>query len=319
VGIDIIGDIHGQCDKLEALLRALGYRRRAGAWRHAERRAVFVGDFIDRGPAQRRSVDTARRMVDAGSALAVLGNHEFNAIAWHTPDEARPGEYLRPHFSSKWGERNRRQHAAFLAEVEHEPALHTEIIDWFLTLPLWLELPGVRVVHACWHPFYIEWLTPLLHQGRYLTRDLMVPATAEPDEKEKDDGTPSIFKAVECLTKGIEIPLPAGHSFLDKDGIERTRVRVRWWDEAAATYRSAAMWPDADRDVLPELPIPVHARVVNEDEPILFGHYWLRGTPALLSTQRTCVDYSAGAGGPLVAYRFDGEPSLVPEHLVWVD
>jgi hypothetical protein len=30
------------------------------------------------------------------------------------------------------------------------------------------------------------------------------------------------------------------------------------------------------------------------------------------------VDYSAGNGGPLVAYRFDSEPELVPEHLVWV-
>ena len=53
---DIIGDIHGQADKLEALLRTLGYRDTAGAWRHPERQAIFVGDFIDRGPAQVRSV-----------------------------------------------------------------------------------------------------------------------------------------------------------------------------------------------------------------------------------------------------------------------
>ena len=42
---DIIGDIHGQADKLEALLRTLGYRDTAGAWRHPERQAIFVGDF----------------------------------------------------------------------------------------------------------------------------------------------------------------------------------------------------------------------------------------------------------------------------------
>jgi hypothetical protein len=46
---DIIGDIYGQADKLEALLRALGYRDTAGAWRHPDRQAIFVGDFIDRG------------------------------------------------------------------------------------------------------------------------------------------------------------------------------------------------------------------------------------------------------------------------------
>ena len=48
---DIIGDIHGQEDKLEALLlRTLGYRDTAGAWRHPTRQELFVGDFIDRGP-----------------------------------------------------------------------------------------------------------------------------------------------------------------------------------------------------------------------------------------------------------------------------
>jgi hypothetical protein len=89
---DIIGDVHGHADKLEALLRLMGYRETAGAWRHPERMAIFVGDFIDRGPAQVRSVDIARRMVDAGAALAVMGNHELNAIAWHTADPNNPGE-----------------------------------------------------------------------------------------------------------------------------------------------------------------------------------------------------------------------------------
>ena len=94
---DIIGDIHGHADKLEALLRRLGYRNTAGAWRQVERQAIFVGDFIDRGPAQLRSVDIVRRMVDAGAALAVMGNHELNAIAWHTPDPRNPDDYLRSH------------------------------------------------------------------------------------------------------------------------------------------------------------------------------------------------------------------------------
>ena len=38
------------------------------------------------------------------------------------------------------------------------PALHTEVIDWFLTLPLWLDLPELRVVHACWHDPFLAWL-----------------------------------------------------------------------------------------------------------------------------------------------------------------
>jgi hypothetical protein len=155
---------------------------------------------------QVRSVNIARRMVDAGAALAVMGNHELNAIAWHTPDPNDPGEYLRPRNSPKWGGKNRQQHAAFLAEVEHDPALHAELIDWFLTLPLWIDLPTFRVVHACPHARFLEWLKPRLHRERHLTRELMVAATDEPaDEAEKDNSTPGIFKAVEALTKGIEV------------------------------------------------------------------------------------------------------------------
>jgi len=73
-----------------------------------------------------------------------MGNHEFNAAAWWLPDPARPGESLRPRLG-KLGEKNRAQHAAFLREVEDKPALHKELIDWFLTLPLWVDLPELRV------------------------------------------------------------------------------------------------------------------------------------------------------------------------------
>jgi len=263
-------------------------------------------------------VNIARRMIDAGTALAVMGNHELNAIAWHTPDPDDPTDFLRPHFHPDWGPKNRTQHAAFLAEVEDRPALHAEIIDWFVTLPLWLELSDLLVVHACWHSQFLPWLAPKLHEERYLTRALMVAATDE-DEAEKDTATPSIFKAVECLTKGIEIPLPAGHHFFDKDGIKRNRVRVRWWDEQATTYRSAAMLSPTECAALPDLPIPAHARVARTDRPVFFGHYWLTGVPTLQTARHACVDYSAGKGGPLVAYRFDGQPDLSPEGLVWVD
>ncbi len=263
-------------------------------------------------------MNIARRMVDAGTALAVMGNHELNAIAWHTPDIEDSTDFLRTHFHPDWGPKNRAQHAAFLAEVEDKPALHAEIIDWFLTLPLWLDLPALQVVHACWHPDFLKWLAPKLHEKRFLTRELMVAATDE-DEAEKDTATPSIFKAVECLTKGIEIPLPGGHHFQDKDGHTRRRVRVRWWDEKATTYRSAAMLSPTECAALPDLPIPAHARIARPAKPVFFGHYWLTGAPALQTARHVCVDYSAGLGGSLVAYRFDGQPNLAPEGLVWVD
>ena len=94
---DIIGDLHGHADALEALLRKMDYAPANGAWRHSERTAVFVGDFIDRGPQQRRTVELVRAMVESGAALAVMGNHELNAIAWHTPHPDGSGDFLRPH------------------------------------------------------------------------------------------------------------------------------------------------------------------------------------------------------------------------------
>jgi hypothetical protein len=85
-GVDIIGDIHGHADALERLLDALGYVLRAGVHHHPTHTVVFVGDFVDRGRRQRAVLCIARAMIDRGSARAVMGNHELNAIAWATPD-----------------------------------------------------------------------------------------------------------------------------------------------------------------------------------------------------------------------------------------
>ncbi|QEI08913.1 metallophosphoesterase [Pigmentiphaga aceris] len=300
-GVDIIGDIHGQADKLIALLEKLGYRDVLGAYRHPDRTAIFVGDLVDRGPRQVDTVMLVRRMVDAGSARIIMGNHEYNAIAWHTPDPERAGEYLRPR-SGAVGVKNRHQHAAFLAEVEHRPALHQELIDWFMTIPLWLEAPGFRVVHACWHDGYMNEIRPLLTADLQLTPELVVAASRKGS---------AAYRAVEGVTKGLELALPDGHFFHDKDGVARYEVRTRWWDESALTYRALAMMPETERLALPELAVAVGDlhRYAGE-KPVFFGHYWMTGTPALQTPMAACVDYSAGKGGDLVAYRWDGEAVL---------
>src|SRR6185503_14483627 len=86
--------------------------------------------------------------IEAGTARAVMGNHEFNAIAYHTSDPAASGRYLREH-----SPKNIHQHHETLEQVPaHEL---TEWIEWFRTLPLTIDLPGLRVVHACWDPLGI--------------------------------------------------------------------------------------------------------------------------------------------------------------------
>jgi Calcineurin-like phosphoesterase len=302
---DIIGDIHGHADKLEALLKTMGYRHRLGAWRHPDSTAIFVGDFIDRGPGQLRTVRIVRKMTDAGTALAVMGNHEFNAIAWHSPDPENDGKHLRSR-----NEKHRSQHVRFLEEVEDNPDEHAELIDWFLTLPLWIELPGLRVIHACWHLEYMTKLAPRLLAGNRIDRALVTAASRR--------GSPE-HDAIETLIKGMEIPLPRGHAFVDKDGHPRHAVRTRWWDTTATTFRKAAIVGEADQESLPDTPIPKSALLGYDGvAPVFFGHYWWSGTPAQLIPRVACVDFSAGRGGPLVAYRWNGEAELSSENFVAV-
>jgi protein phosphatase len=82
---DIIGDVHGCLDELERLLDQLGYTKReteAGLVRtHPEgRRAVFVGDLVDRGPDSPGVLKLVMAMVAAGSAFAVPGNHDIKLV-----------------------------------------------------------------------------------------------------------------------------------------------------------------------------------------------------------------------------------------------
>ena len=81
---DIIGDIHGHAKELEILLVKLGYKRNAGIYSHPEeRKCIFLGDYIDRGPNIRETLHIVKDMCEAGSAFAIMGNHEFNFLAYH--------------------------------------------------------------------------------------------------------------------------------------------------------------------------------------------------------------------------------------------
>ena len=222
-GYDVIGDVHGQADKLTGLLDALDYEERDGVWRHPDRTAVFVGDLIDRGPQQLETIGIVRPMVRARSARIVLGNHEFNAIAYATPDPGKSGEYLRTRY-----DHHRQQHQAFLDAVGEDSPQHLDVIEWFKTLPVRLDLGGLRVVHACWDESSFE----------VMAHDTL---TGELIEASSRKGTPT-YAAVEIVLKGPEIEL-GETGYFDQDGDWRTRARFRWWDPEATTLRAAAELP----------------------------------------------------------------------------
>jgi hypothetical protein len=54
---DLIGDIHGQAPELVRLLEKLSYLNVNGVWQHAERKVIFLGDFIDRGDHQQEVIN----------------------------------------------------------------------------------------------------------------------------------------------------------------------------------------------------------------------------------------------------------------------
>lgn len=77
---DIIGDIHGCCDELELLLEKLGYQKGEHYYHPEGRKAVFLGDLVDRGARILDTVNLVRNMVNSGTALCVPGNHEHKLL-----------------------------------------------------------------------------------------------------------------------------------------------------------------------------------------------------------------------------------------------
>jgi hypothetical protein len=297
-GYDVIGDVHGHAKKLENLLRRMEYSDTSGVWRHADRTAIFVGDLIDRGPQQIATVAIARRMIEAGSAQAVMGNHEFNAIAWRHGLRQKTPERIK-------------QHEKFLNQVGEGSPAHHEMIEWFETLPMWLELDGLRVVHACWHDQSQTALGGLSMLTPEAIRSGATKGTAE-------------YEAIEILLKGPEIPVPPLYFYKDKNEQIREDARYRWWSAGPTTFRNRAELPSDSRTASDqphpgfpdtEIPPPLPVDVYN-GPPVIYGHYWQTGTPALTSTNTACVDYSAGKDGPLVAYQWSGESTLSNENFI---
>jgi hypothetical protein len=168
-------------------------------------------------------------MCEAGAASAVMGNHEFNAIGW--ADQNEDGGFLRSH-----SEKNARQHAKFLHQIEEASADHKDAVRWFRSLPIWLDFPCLRAVHACWHEPSCQALMPFLDEAGRLTEE------------------------------GIQESYRHG-----SDAHSAIEVRLRWWDHGATTFRKAALGMDGREDEIPDtkLPIPISRRHAGFLRPLL--------------------------------------------------
>lgn len=141
---DIIGDVHGCAGELESLLARLGYDVRwTGSPQAAQvtvtppkgRRAVFVGDLVDRGPRAPDALRIVMSMVESGTAYAVPGNHDVKFQRWLDGKDVKPSHGL----------------DRTIAQLKTEPkAFRTTVRQFIKSLPIYLWLDGghLAVAHA---------------------------------------------------------------------------------------------------------------------------------------------------------------------------
>jgi hypothetical protein len=281
--MDIIGDIHGHADELVSLLEKMGYNNSSGFYQYPDnaRRAVFVGDLIDRGPKIRETLMIVKSMVDNGTAYCIRGNHEDNAIKFWTFITTKG--YARQHSI-----KNIIQHYATIKAFQNRDDEWAMYLNWFKSLPYYLDFKDFRVVHASWHE-------ALKNPGFDVNQDQQI---------------------MNIMMHGEEVKLPEGTSFKDKDGNVRRAGRSQWWlNPKGLTYREYLETYAAD---IPGLDVLIPQNVLDQlgsgynvdEKPVFFGHYWLRGEPKIQTHNVCCLDYSVAKGGSLVAYRFDGEQRL---------
>jgi hypothetical protein len=302
---DIIGDLHGYADQLKKLLQKMGYSSLNGTYSHPERKAVFVGDFINRGPKIQETVVLVRKMVESGSAYAILGNHELYAILYYLKDTE--GKYLKKRIQKYQLQINQT-----LADFASNKADLKSHLKWFRTLPLYLDFGDIRIVHACWDEQNISLLKATLTEpkiSKTLLREIAL------NESRFAQG---FWETV----KGIDFQIPRNLLVFDDDGRPHRTFRMKWWaNPEGKTFKDVSL---ESRFELPAYTIPpeiVKSRSnYPENDPIVFfGHYSLVDRSGILQSNMCCVDAGVSRSGKLLAYRWEGEQILDESHVVTVN
>ncbi|MDK9790673.1 metallophosphoesterase [Vibrio sp. D431a] len=258
--IDVVQDIHARATDLEKTLRSLGYTKKGDCWSSRRRKMLFLGDYIDGGSENRETINIIREMVENNAAFAICGNHELNAIAFATVNP-ETGDYYRKHTAS-----NLKQHNKFLEEFPFGSDEHREVIQWFKSLPLFVEFEHFYAVHACWCNDSID-----LVKAKLPCNDLS-------DESRLDEalteGT-ELYRAIDKILKGVEVELPDGVTYKDGYGKTRSKARLKWWEVpfAESLVDCVASIPLEAKQQLKGLPKPSSFYFPQPIKPVFCGHY----------------------------------------------
>jgi hypothetical protein len=252
--LDIVGDVHGEIDALESLLAKLG--------NDPDRTLVFVGDLVDRGPDSPAVLRRVRDLCDDGRAVCIAGNHELNALR-DDPEKRRPGE-------GWWYGRD--EHGARRVDAGEK---EREFLPFLDGLPLALERPGLRVVHACWH----ESIESLRDEPSVLQSFRDHEAKLAPELEDLKQRAWRAFEAAgytarDLYRKGPRLDLIPDLALLDErkqmgnpvkiatSGMERRVTRP---------FRASGKWRMVER-------VPWWGEFAGEP-PVVVGHYWRRQDP----------------------------------------
>ena len=288
----VIPDIHADLERLNwSIKKAQGSK------------IIFLGDLIDAGklvikPDDLGVLQKVSQLIYDGQASCILGNHELNAILFHRRSSAS-NEHLRSH-----KEQNSKQHKSFIEAFGVESSDALSWTAWMLkTLPLWLELDGLRIAHACWSEKAINIVKKRRPSGHLQLEDLEEIAAK----------TTEFALAVETITSGPEARLPVGYSFTDNGGNTRDHVRLSWWNAENTTWTKAALSvPDLSQLPTDGLPPELMSEIYSMDAiPVLVGHYKMKGMPTLQSANATSLDYPMNK----CVYHWSGESTLQSQNL----
>ncbi len=300
---DIIGDVHGYAPLLKKILLKMGYKKINGAYSHPGRKAIFAGDFLNRGPNIRKTVRMIRSMVENGNALAILGNHEINTLIADIKDKkGRP--LINPPLKN------------FIAVLKTLDAFSHDQEEWeghrkwMRQLPLYLELDGIRVVHACWANPAIDFLKRNIPPGK-IKKKVFEQIYNEPASE--------LAQNIWLITKGVQLKMPADLKIINNKGVSPRSFRIRWWDHPTGkTFQELSFESKYELPpyTIPEQIIPECYPYPSESPIVFFGHYCRKNGPDIIRPNICCVDSCVTGTSELTAYRWEGEEKLIPQNLI---
>ena len=302
---DIIGDVHGHADQLKNLLQKLGYQLKDGTYSHSKRKAVFVGDIINRGPKIRETLNLVRKMVENGTAYAILGNHEMYAILYYLRDTE--GKYYKKRIPKYQLQIN--QTLDEFGSFKEEFKSH---LKWLRTLPMFLDFGDIRIIHACWDDENVE----------VIKNNVTGPKLTKTNLREIALNETKFSQSFWETCKGIDFQIPKDLLVFDDEGRPHRAFRMKWWDTPEGkTFKEVSL---ESRFELPAYTIPseiIQARkpYSKEDPIVFFGHYCLKECCGILADNLCCVDSCVTRTGKLVAYRWEGEKKLTKSNFIFSD